>query len=136
MLNELQIGLARRSRPSNSRCRVLRDGAPLLQILAPNEALVAISIEVRLGETAGVMNLAVPSICIKMLRQQFDQQWSLRRSESTEKDQVRAFTLVGEGKVGIDARLQGPTGQPRACCWPSKRAASSHSITLSTATST
>jgi len=80
----------------------------LLQILAPNEAVVAISIEVRLGDTAGLMNIAVPSICVKMLRQHFDQQWSLRRSESTEQDRVRAFTLAGEGKVGIDARLQGP----------------------------
>jgi len=64
---------------------------------------------VRLGDAAGLLNIAVPSICVKMLRQRFDQHWSLRRSESTEEDRGRAFALAGEGRVGIDARLQGPT---------------------------
>ncbi|MEO8659946.1 MAG: flagellar motor switch protein FliM, partial [Bryobacteraceae bacterium] len=46
----------------------------LLQILAPNEAVVAIGVEIRIGETSGMMNLGIPSIIIKMLRQKFDQQ--------------------------------------------------------------
>jgi hypothetical protein len=29
-----------------------------------------------------MMNIAMPSIIIKMMRQQFDQQWSLRKSAS------------------------------------------------------
>src|SRR5436305_1595040 len=33
-----------------------------LQILAPSEAVVAIAIEIRLGESIGMMNIAVPSI--------------------------------------------------------------------------
>ena len=55
----------------------------LLQILAPNEAVVAISLEIRVGEMSGMMNIGLPSIIIKMLRQKFDQQWSVRKSEST-----------------------------------------------------
>src|SRR5437763_496520 len=39
----------------------------LLQFLAQNEAIVAISIEVRIGEATGMMNLGIPSIIIKML---------------------------------------------------------------------
>src|SRR5437879_653481 len=58
----------------------------LLQILAPNEAVVAISIEVRIGETAGMMNIGIPSIIVKMLRQKFDQQWSVRKTEATEEE--------------------------------------------------
>src|ERR1039457_1214983 len=38
----------------------------LLQILAPNEAVVAISMEVRIGDNAGMMNLGIPSIIVKM----------------------------------------------------------------------
>src|SRR5580698_4979929 len=38
----------------------------LLQILAPNEAVVAISMEVRIGDTAGMMNIGIPSIIVKM----------------------------------------------------------------------
>src|ERR1700732_2121309 len=41
----------------------------LLQILAQNEAVVAISIEVRIGDISGMMNLGIPSIIVKMLRQ-------------------------------------------------------------------
>ena len=54
-----------------------------LQMLAPSEAVVAIGVEIRIGETVGMMNIAMPSIIIKMMRQKFDQQWSVRKSEST-----------------------------------------------------
>jgi flagellar motor switch protein FliM len=55
----------------------------LLHILAPNEAVVAIAVEVRIGETVGMMNIAMPSIVIKMMRQKFDQQWSLRKTHAS-----------------------------------------------------
>jgi flagellar motor switch protein FliM len=81
----------------------------LLQILAPNEAVVAIGIEIRIGEVAGMMNLGIPSIIIKMLRQKFDQQWSVRKSESNEDDRQRAFRLLKQSNLLLDARLQGAT---------------------------
>jgi len=81
----------------------------LLQILAPNEAVVAISMEVRIGENSGMMNLGVPSIIIKMLRQKFDQQWSVRKTESTSEEQERIIRLIRPAATTLDARLQGPT---------------------------
>lgn len=81
----------------------------LLQILAPNEAVVAISIEIRIGETAGIMNIGIPSIVVKMLRQKFDQQWSVRKSQSTEADHQRLLRLVRPAKLRLDTRLEGPT---------------------------
>ncbi len=80
----------------------------LLQILAPNEAVVAVAIEIRIGEVAGMMNVGIPSILIKMLRQKFDQQWSIRRSESTEEDRARLFKLIEGSQIRFDARLAGP----------------------------
>jgi len=80
-----------------------------LQILAPNEAVVAISMEVRIGDNSGMMNLGVPSIIIKMLRQKFDQQWSVRKSESTEEERDRILRLIKPAATLVDARLQGPT---------------------------
>ena len=61
----------------------------LLRILAPNEAVVAVSMEVRIGDNTGMMNIGIPSIVVKMLRHKFDQQWSVRKSESTEQEQAR-----------------------------------------------
>jgi flagellar motor switch protein FliM len=81
----------------------------LLQILAPNEAVVAISMEVRIGDTAGMMNIGIPSIIIKMLRQKFDQQWSVRKTRATEEERTRVLRLIRPAIMNLDARLTGPT---------------------------
>jgi len=81
----------------------------LLRILAPNEAVVAVSIEVRIGENSGMMNIGIPSIVIKMLRHKFDQQWSVRKSESTEDEQARIMRLIRPAQIHLDGRLVGPT---------------------------
>lgn len=81
----------------------------LLQILAPNEALVAISLEIRIGDNSGMMNIGIPSIIIKMLRQKFDQQWSVRKTEVTEEEHSRILRLIKPAHLTIDARLEGPT---------------------------
>jgi flagellar motor switch protein FliM len=81
----------------------------LLQILAPNEAVVAISIEIRIGEMAGMMNIGIPSIIVKMLRQKFDQQWSVRKTLATGEEHLRLLRLIRSAMLHLDARLQGPT---------------------------
>ena len=81
----------------------------LLQFLAPNEAVVAISLEIRIGESAGMMNIGIPSIIIKMLRQKFDQGWTNRRTAASEDEQARVMRLIRPARVHLDARLQGPT---------------------------
>jgi len=78
-----------------------------LQILAPNEAVVAISIEIRIGEIYGTLNLAIPSINIKMIGTKFDQQWSLRKTEPTEEEQRRACNLIRNSEARLEARLRG-----------------------------
>ena len=80
-----------------------------LQILSPSEAVVAIAIEIRIGETIGMMNIAMPSIIIKMMRQKFDQQWSVRKSESTNHEQSRVLELIRPAMMEAQVRLEGPT---------------------------
>jgi flagellar motor switch protein FliM len=80
----------------------------LLQILAPNEAVVSIGLEIRIGDSTGMMNIGMPSIIIKMLRQKFDQQWSVRRSDSTGVEQTRMLNLMKPVELHADARLEGP----------------------------
>lgn len=79
----------------------------LLQILAPNEAVVAIAIEVRVGEHVGMMNLGIPSIIVKMLRHRFDQQWSSRKT-ITEEETANLLRLLKPVPFQVDARLTGP----------------------------
>ncbi len=80
----------------------------LLQILAPNEAVVAVSMEVRVGELSGMMNIGIPSIIVKMLRHKFDQQWSVRKTHSTEEEQARILRLIKNSMVEVQGRLDGP----------------------------
>ncbi len=82
----------------------------LLQILAPNEAVVAISVEIRIGESAGMMNIGIPSIIVKMLRQKLDQQWTVRRAtQASEEEHARVMRLIRPSTISVDARLEGPT---------------------------
>jgi flagellar motor switch protein FliM len=81
----------------------------LLQILAPNEAVVSIGLEIRVGENTGLMNIGMPSIVIKMLRSRFDQQWSVRKTDSTVAEQTRMLTLLKPASLHLDARLEGST---------------------------
>jgi flagellar motor switch protein FliM len=64
---------------------------------------------VRIGDTVGMMNIAIPSIVIKMMRQKFDQQWSVRKAQSTEAEQNRIARLVDSARIHLEARLIGPT---------------------------
>jgi flagellar motor switch protein FliM len=77
----------------------------LLQILAQNEAVVAIGIEVRIGEASGMMNLGIPSIVIKMLRQKFDQHRTVRKTLASEGEQERILKLVRPALLHLDARI-------------------------------
>jgi len=79
-----------------------------LQILAPTEAVVAVAIEIRIGDSIGMMNIAMPSIIIKMMRQKFDQQWSLRKSASTDAEQSRVLDLIRTSTVESEVLLTGP----------------------------
>ncbi len=80
----------------------------LLQFLAHNEAVVAISIEVKIGETSGLMNLGIPSITVKMLRQKLDQHRTIRRTQPTEEEHIRLLRLIRPAELHLDARLEGP----------------------------
>jgi flagellar motor switch protein FliM len=81
----------------------------LLHILAPNEAVVVVGVEVRIGDAGGMMNIAMPSVVIKMMRQKFDQQWSLRKTHASPSEQARILRLLRESVVTLESRLEGPT---------------------------
>ena len=81
----------------------------LLHILAPNEAVVAVGIEIRIGETVGMLNIAMPSIVIKMMRQKFDQQWSVRKTHASESEQARILRVLRNANLSVEARIEGPT---------------------------
>jgi flagellar motor switch protein FliM len=44
-----------------------------------------------------------------MLRNRFDQQWSVRKSDSTEAEQARMLNLLKPTNLNLDVRLEGST---------------------------
>ena len=76
-----------------------------LQVIALNEAILAVTIEIRVGESIGFMNIAMPSLMIKTMRKKFDHQHSLRRTESTSEEQARVLDSIRPARIEADARL-------------------------------
>jgi flagellar motor switch protein FliM len=60
-------------------------------------------------DSIGMMNIAMPSIIVKMMRQKFDQQWTLRKSASTELEQSRILGLIRQASLPSEVMLAGPT---------------------------
>jgi flagellar motor switch protein FliM len=79
----------------------------LLHVLAPNEAVVAVGVEIRIAEAVGMMNIALPSIVIKMMRHKFDQQWSVRKTHASEGEQARFLSILRDASLTLEARLEG-----------------------------
>ena len=44
-----------------------------------------------------------------MLKNKFEQQWSVRKSDSTVAEQTRMLNLLKPANLNLDARLEGPT---------------------------
>jgi flagellar motor switch protein FliM len=79
----------------------------LVNVLAPNEAVVAVGVEIHIAEAVGMMNIALPSIVIKMMRQKFEQQWSVRKTQASEAEQYRLLGMLREASLNLEARLEG-----------------------------
>ncbi len=83
----------------------------LMQILSPNEAVVAIGFEITLGESRGMMNLGIPSIVVKMMGQKFEQQWSIQRRTGSDVEQNEMRSLLNRVPLALEARMTGATIQ-------------------------
>ena len=79
----------------------------LMQILSPNEAIVAIGFEITMGEARGMMNFGIPSILVKMMGQKFEQQWSIQRRTGSREERHRMRALLKRVPLGIDTQLVG-----------------------------
>jgi flagellar motor switch protein FliM len=80
-----------------------------LNVIAPAEAVVVIAVEIKLGSNSGLLNLALPSIFIKRLRDEFEMLREVRRAESTEADQRHVSDLIQASQIQFEATLSGGT---------------------------
>ena len=79
----------------------------LLQVLDPKEAFVATGIEMRIGGAIGLLNLAIPSLILKMMRSRFEHQVSRRGGRMNENDQAHILRLLKPANLELDVQLRG-----------------------------
>jgi flagellar motor switch protein FliM len=77
-------------------------------IHAPHEPVVAVSIDIKLEEGGGRLNLAVPTEIVTMQDEDGDAQSTPRKVEASEVEQGRMLDLLRDAKVTVEAHLEGP----------------------------
>lgn len=75
--------------------------------ISRNEAVVVIAMELRIGDKMGKVNLAIPSITLKMLRHKFDQQSTTKRTVSPENEAAIKQKISESLNVDVDCALAG-----------------------------
>lgn len=91
----------------------LTDDPHGLRALTTSEAVVAVSIEVKLGDISTLVNMAIPSIFIKRLRDRLERLQSVQRAASRREDEVRMARLLRGAAVDVEVRLDGGTVSSR-----------------------
>ena len=75
--------------------------------ISRNEAVVVIAMELRIGDKTGKVNLAIPSITLKMLRHRFDQQSTTKRTVSPETEAAIKQKIATGMRMDVDCALVG-----------------------------
>ncbi len=82
--------------------------AQMFQIVSAAETVIAVHLELKIGDNAGTMNLCIPSRILKLLRNKFDQQWNARRQKSTGGEETqRIYELMKPVRVPLSSEIRG-----------------------------
>jgi flagellar motor switch protein FliM len=80
--------------------------AQMFQIVSPAETVIAVHLELQIGENSGMMNLCIPSRMLKMLRGKFDQQWNIRQQKRSGSEAERIFELIKPVPVSLSSEIR------------------------------
>jgi flagellar motor switch protein FliM len=78
----------------------------MFQIVSPAETVIAVHLEIKTGEFSGMMNLCIPSRILKLLRNKFDQQWSIRRQKSSNNETERLWELLKPVTIPLSSEIR------------------------------
>jgi flagellar motor switch protein FliM len=73
----------------------------------PTEAVVAVAMEMRIGESTGMVNLAIPSLTLKTMGQKFEQQWASHKSENPAAELAIKRKLARSLQVTVECQHSG-----------------------------
>ncbi len=78
------------------------------QALPQDDAVVVVSMELRIAEYSGLMHLAFPAMLIRSLRGKTNQNTTAKKRESSQNDHSRIMRLIPPANVEAEVRLAGP----------------------------
>ena len=79
--------------------------AQMFQIVSPAETVIAVHLELKIGDNSGMMNLCIPSRVLKQLRSKFDQQWNVRRQKTSGNEEKKIMELMRQVPVGLSGEI-------------------------------
>jgi len=79
----------------------------LIQVVAPNEIVVLIVFELKVGEAKGFMNFCIPSIVLEPIAHRFSQDWYADRAKTSVEEMKKIKLNLLKTRIGIDAGLMG-----------------------------
>ncbi len=80
--------------------------AQMFQIVSPAETVITVSLELKIAETTGTMNLCIPARILKMLRGRFDQQWNARRQKVEGGEAQKVYDLIKPVLLPLTSEIQ------------------------------
>jgi flagellar motor switch protein FliM len=78
----------------------------MLQVSAPNEVVVLLGFDIRIGEARGMLNVCIPANVIESVGAGFTQTWHRARREPTASDRRHLYENLSRVKLRISANLE------------------------------
>jgi flagellar motor switch protein FliM len=82
----------------------------MLQVAAPNEVVLLLGFEIKIGDTRGVLNVCFPATSIEAVSGSFTRSWQRTRREMTLTEQAALDENVGRVNVTLEAGIHAAIG--------------------------
>jgi flagellar motor switch protein FliM len=82
----------------------------MLQVAAPNEVVLLLGFEIKIGETRGVLNVCFPATSIEAVSGSFTRSWQRTRREMTATEQAALDENIGRVNVTLSAGIHAAIG--------------------------
>ncbi len=78
----------------------------MFQIVSAGETVVTVALEIKVGETSGMMNICLPSRMLKVIRNRFDQQWTSRRQKTAASEAGKIMALLRTAELSVTGEMR------------------------------
>ncbi len=78
----------------------------MLQVAAPNEVVVLLSFDIKIGEGRGVLNFCIPATAIEAVGGSFARSWHRTKRQPTTLEQAALVTNLGRVRMPVTAAIE------------------------------